>query len=159
MQIKWDNSLSEPFNVCNGVRQGSVLSPWLFNVYMDNLLGDLRYSGVGAKIGNMFLGCLAYADEFLLISPAAAGLQKLMDICVQYAYVHHLKINGKKSSVIGFIKSVTSSRNLPEFSLNGITLSCQENINHLGVVLDMLGRDQVAVDARKRKFFGAVARM
>ena len=82
---------------------------------------------------------------------------------MQYANVYHLKINGKKNSVIGFIKSVTSSRNLTEFSLNGITLSCQENINHLGVVLDILRRDQVAVDARKRNFFdpvnSAVARM
>ena len=76
MQIKWNSSLSEPFNVCNDVCQGSVLSPCLFNVYMDDLLGDLRDSGVGAKIGNMFLGCLAYADDFLLISPTAAGLQK-----------------------------------------------------------------------------------
>ena len=36
---------------------------------MDDLLGDLRDSGVGAKIGNMFLRCLAYAGDFLLISP------------------------------------------------------------------------------------------
>ena len=100
------------------------------------------------------MGCLAYSDDFLLIFSTATGLQKMMDMCVQYANVHYLKINGKKCSVIGFIKSVKSSRNLPEFSLNGITLSCQENINHLAVVLDMLGRDQVAVDARK--FFGAV---
>ena len=99
---------------------------------------------------------MAYADYFLLISPTVAGVQKMMDICVQYAEVHHLKINGKKSSVIGFIKSVMSSRNLPEFLLNEITLWCQENINHLGVVLDMLDRDQVAVDARKLKFFGAI---
>ena len=56
MQIKRDNSLSEPFNVCNGVRQGNVLSPFLFNVYLDDLLGDRRDSGAGAKIGNMFLG-------------------------------------------------------------------------------------------------------
>ena len=128
----------------------------MFNVYIEDLLGDLRDSGVSAKIGNMFLGCLAYADDFLLISPTAAGLQKMMDICLQYANVRHLKINGKKSSVIGFIKSVTSLLNLPEFSLNGITLSCQENINHLGVVLDNLRRDQVVVDVSKRKFFGAV---
>ena len=42
---------------------------------MDNLLGDLRKSGVGAKISNMFLGC--YADDFLLISSTETGLQKL----------------------------------------------------------------------------------
>ena len=100
MQIKWDNSLSEPFNVCNGVRQGSVLSPCLLKVDIDNLLGDLRNSDVGAKIGNMFLRCSAYADDFLLISCTAASLQN-DGYCVQYAIVHHMKINGKKSSVIG----------------------------------------------------------
>ena len=32
MQVRWDESLSEPFSVSSGVRQGSVISPHLFAV-------------------------------------------------------------------------------------------------------------------------------
>ena len=47
MRVHWNNSLSIPFGVSNGVRQGSVLSPILFSVYLDDLLEKLRASGVG----------------------------------------------------------------------------------------------------------------
>ena len=42
LQVKWNNHISHKFNVTNGVRQGGVLSPFLFSVYMDELLVTLK---------------------------------------------------------------------------------------------------------------------
>ena len=36
-----------------GVRQGGVLSPLLFNIYVDSFLQRLQSSGVGCRIGFM----------------------------------------------------------------------------------------------------------
>ena len=47
LQVKWNNHISYKFNVTNGVRQGGVLSPYLFSVYMDELLVTLKNNGVG----------------------------------------------------------------------------------------------------------------
>ena len=38
IQVKWNNHISHRFDVTNGVRQGGVLSPLLFSVYVDELL-------------------------------------------------------------------------------------------------------------------------
>ena len=46
LQVRWQSTLSEPFAVSNGVRQGGVLSPILFTVYIDDLLLDLHQHGV-----------------------------------------------------------------------------------------------------------------
>ena len=62
MQVRWDMCISEPFFVANGVRQGSILSPSLFAVYLDDLLSELSYSGVGCYWGCSFAGAFSYAD-------------------------------------------------------------------------------------------------
>ena len=63
MKIKWNNHCSSHFGIGNGVRQGSVLFPSLLNLYIDDLLTQLSISGLGARIANLYLGCLTYADD------------------------------------------------------------------------------------------------
>ena len=47
----------------NRVRQGAVLSPSLFSLYLNSLLLQLEKSGYGCHVGNFFYGALAYADD------------------------------------------------------------------------------------------------
>ena len=53
--VKWGNSRSCQFKITNGTRQGSVLSPALFAVYMDDLLLDLRRLGVGYHVQGVYM--------------------------------------------------------------------------------------------------------
>ena len=52
--VKWGKARSRTFRIVNGTRQGPVLSPALFSVYMDNLIVKLRKSGVGCHLGGVF---------------------------------------------------------------------------------------------------------
>ena len=51
---------SVPFSIVNGVKQGGVISPLLFFIYLHKLLGKLAEAGVGCYIRNIFVGALAY---------------------------------------------------------------------------------------------------
>ena len=50
------------------MKQGGVISPVLFYIYIDKLLYQLRTSGSGCFIGEVFLGALAYADDIVLVA-------------------------------------------------------------------------------------------
>ena len=78
IQVKWNSVLSQPFNVTNGVRQGGVLSPLFFSIYMDELLLKLKNPIFGCHIGNYYFGALGYADDIVLICPTKEGLRNMI---------------------------------------------------------------------------------
>jgi len=73
---RWNNALGNWFSILSGVRQGGVLSPRPspVSIYIDDLITDLKLSGYGANIGNIFAGCLLYTDDIVLLSPTCRGL-------------------------------------------------------------------------------------
>ena len=99
-KVRWHNSYSEPFGVSNGVRQGGVLSPVLFALYLDGLLEELSNSGVGCYWGHMFAGALSYADDVVLLAPCGSALRRMLTICCSFALDHGLVFNASKTQLM-----------------------------------------------------------
>ena len=87
MLVRWGSTMSDSFTVSNGVRQGGILSPYLFNVYMDALSIRLKKHYAGCKIANKIINHLFYADDLVLLCPSHRGLQDLLKTCENYASV------------------------------------------------------------------------
>ena len=68
---------ADRFKVTNGVRQGGILSPQLFNIYIDGLSDILNKSSVGGSIGGKRINHMLYADDLCIVSLSSAGLQQL----------------------------------------------------------------------------------
>ena len=68
MQIKWGKHFFELFHVSNGVRQGGILSPYLFAAYLDDLSNELNNIKAGCYIGEVLLKHLMFADDMCVMS-------------------------------------------------------------------------------------------
>ena len=58
------------------------MSPYLFSIYVDDLIKELRHSGHGIHVGMVFIGCILYADDIVLLSGSCYGLQKWLTFAV-----------------------------------------------------------------------------
>jgi len=81
MCVQWDCTNSSRFQVCNGVKQGAIISPVLFCIYIDDLLHRLQAANIGCFIGNIYAGCMAYADDLTLLAPSAHSMRIMLQIC------------------------------------------------------------------------------
>ena len=128
MYVRWNNVISRGFGVSNGVRQGGILSPYLFCVYMDDLSNKLNDIKVGATLINH----LMYADDLVLLSPSAMGLSLLLSVYSAYGIEHDIKYNSAKSNVMILCCNKMKDIHIPNFVLNNELLTRVTKYKYLG---------------------------
>ena len=132
--MSWNKHRSESFGCLNGVKQGGVLSPILFTVYIDELLLKLRSSGFACYIDDTFVGALGYADDVTLMSSSIRGLKQMVDICETFAAEYDIKFNEKKTVAILFGNGESSECHL---KLNGQPVTWVREVKHFGKYCDI----------------------
>ena len=88
--VRWGSVKSDLFCLTTGTRQGSILSPALFLVYMDPLLQELRALGVGCHVAGVYMGAVGFCDDLVLVSPTRDAMQRMLDTCEAFAVRNNL---------------------------------------------------------------------
>ena len=99
MRVRWNSSNSIEFLLSNGVKQGGVLSPLLFSVYLDDLLCELRQANVGCHMNGYFVGAVIYADDITLLGPTRSSILSMLSVCDVYARNMDILFNPAKTIV------------------------------------------------------------
>lgn len=100
-----DGAISMPFTIERGVRQGSVLSPTLFNIVMDPLLELLESSGLGLCVNGLYGGAYLHADDVRTLSASVSSLQAQINIVLNFAKGNFLQLNPSKCEIVSFSQS------------------------------------------------------
>ena len=105
VQIKLREGLTAPFHDNIGVKQGCVLSPTLFKIFISDISKIFNESCSPVKLYDERINCLMFADDAVLLSETPEGLQHTLGKVKDYCDNWHLKINTDKTKVMIFNKS------------------------------------------------------
>jgi hypothetical protein len=152
--VKWGNSTSTCFTTTNGVRQGGILSPRLFSLYIDELSNVLCKLNVGCFIGFKCVNHLFYADDICLLAPSAMGLQQLINVCEQYGSDHDILYNPIKSKCMAILPR-RYKLTIPTVSLNNIDLVYADSIKYLGVIFQCSFKDDADIARQLRCLYAS----
>lgn len=153
MRVKWGRVTTAPFKVTNGVRQGGILSPFLFNVYMNDLSMILNACGTGCRVGDSLINHLMYADDLVIFSPYSAGIQQLLRLCTQYGVDFDIKYNPKKSKIMTIRSRDDKHSHFPDFYLSGTVLDVCTDITYLGHIIANDLSDDKDIYRQRRKLY------
>ena len=78
------------------MKQGGVLSPLLFTLFVDIVLDQLERSKLGCFVNYTCFNSLMYADDIVLLSASVTDLQKMFDICADIFKILDLPVNISK---------------------------------------------------------------
>jgi len=151
-RVLWAGVFSETFNITNGVRQGGVLSPFLFAVYIDEITYKLQMVNVGCYVGYRVLNHLLFADDAVIFAPSAKGLQQLLDICADFAISHNIVFNTVKSQCL-IVTSKWAPVNPPAFYLNSTLLPVTDSYKYLGHIINSRLTDDLDIQKQTRSLY------
>ena len=148
VKATWNCKKSFSFDVTNGVRQGGVLSPFLFNVYFDELLHCFQQNGIGRHTRTIFTGSLYYADDLLVLCPKNDNYMQL----ISYRIWRHF--NPSKTACMTF-----GNRHVcPDLHLylNGTMLEWTDTLKHLGNAITADQKDDSDIQLKRGHFYRSV---
>jgi exonuclease III len=145
--VKWFGFKSTFYQITIGCRQGGVLSPFLFAVYLDDVVNLVCGSIYGST-----LSIVLYADDIILLSPSVQALQSLIIVCESELRYLDMIINAKKSCCmrIGPRFNVPCA---PIVTLNGDILPWLNEIRYLGVYIVSYSYFKCSLEYPKRSFY------
>lgn len=149
-RIRWAGSMSGPFRLQCGVRQGGLTSPRLFCLYMNQLIDELSNTRAGCSVGGQCFNNISYADDMVLLSPSVCALRKLLDTCERYAETHGLRYNASKSELLLFRAGTKTYNIIPPVELGGVTLKIVSKFKYLGHWVTASQSDDLDVERERR---------
>ncbi|XP_067137170.1 uncharacterized protein [Centruroides vittatus] len=139
VRIKWRNFCSQPFFSDKGVKQGCILSPILFSLFLNDLLNCIDDSGGdGIVVGGVSVKVLAYADDVVIVADSPRSLQRSIDLLDNYLSDNSLQLNLAKSKIVVFRNGGKASK-ADKWWFRGVPISVVSQYKYLGVIFKSNG--------------------
>ena len=131
-RVKYNSRLSEIFDNLKGVLQGGVISPTLFKIFLDDL-GEYLDKSRGIKVSDLSICHMLFADDLILVSETAFGLQKLITGLEKFCEHWQMEVNLRKTKICVFNKKFCYKRRACKLYYQNKEIEEVESYNVLGI--------------------------
>ena len=140
-RFRLEGRQTDTFDIKGGVVQGSRLGPILFDVFLNDLIGEIKSKCKCISVRGTNLNVLAYADDLVLIASTPQELNKMLKIANSWSIDNFMEFNAKKSECLVVHNSRISKTNRKKlkFQLGKYVLKIIEQYKYLGVIVSQKG--------------------
>ena len=123
-RITLDGKLSREYSVDSGLREGSVLSPILYSVFINSAANEMesKCADCGVELGaGLKVRVLLYADDVVLLADSQEQLQRMLSAMEQHANRLQYQFSVPKRNAENEVTSSGKSQ-VVVFGVNGVTM-------------------------------------
>ena len=142
--IRVDQELSEPASIQRGVRQGCVLSPYLFNIYTEYIFRESN-DMYGLNINGININNIRYVDDTTLLASNNEDLQKIFDVVKSTSVQKGLDMNVKKTKTMVISKKEGIQATI---QVDGKQLEQVQQFKYLGQTITNEGKSNKEIQIR-----------
>ena len=148
--IRINGTHSDFFNVNIGLKQGCLISPALFNLYVNDLIEEINSIKCGITVGNEMVSALMYADDMVLISHSEDHLQQMLNKLHSWCDNWKMTVNASKTKVMHFRIGPSVRRSSFVFTCGDKEIGFADHYRYLGLVLnEFLDYQKTATEVAK----------
>ena len=133
--IRLNSTYSDYFNTKSGVRQGDNLSPTLFNIFLNDLIKEVKKLEIGININDLTVSILLYADDIALITANENDLQSLITCVSNWCKKWKLKVNIGKTKIVHFRPKKFKQTEF-QFKYGDEHIEIVSKYKYLGIIFD-----------------------
>ena len=148
VHVKLPQGLIEPFITQSGVKQGCVLSPILFNLFLNKVPKLFNNECDPVHINSKPMNVLMWADDLVLVSKTTSGMRECLSHMSNHFDNLGLSINTSKTKIM-----ILNSRGLKldtnpdhSFFIGGNRLEVVDEYKYLGFIIKPSGTFSVGTD-------------
>ena len=134
-EVEVGDEFSDSFEVITGLRQGCILSPLLFSLYINSFVDFFKEARVWVECSGQRIAALLYADDMMLFADyeeaMCRSLRMLQEWCEQWV----VKVNVQKCGVM-HMRRKGVKKTLKEFYIDGERIDVVEKYKYLGCMVN-----------------------
>ena len=134
-EVKVGEMMTDSFTVSRGLRQGCILSPLLFSLYVNSLVEKLRGAGVGVECRGQMVTTLLYADDAVILAENEEQVKRGLKVLEEWCKEWGVEVNVEKSGVM-HIRRRGIKRTVETFFVNDERIGVVEEYKYLGCMVN-----------------------